>query len=87
MKVVTAYADCNGRLHKTEREALEADFIVMMKSLWLKMPAGHDVGDPEVIARSLTATPYNGARVAFTVAARFLEEHFISKPTAASGDR
>lgn len=60
MKQVTAFQDDVGRLYKSRRYAIEADFIMKIQRAWGALPDLRDRGDPAVIARSLAG--YLGAR-------------------------
>lgn len=76
MQQVTAYEDSGGRLHRTKRAAVEAEFITMVQAAWGLMPRDTDRthGDPVVIARLLAAPNYE-VRQALMGALLFLEEH------------
>lgn len=62
MKTVTAYQDNDGRLHKTKRGAVDADFISAMVLVWGKLPVCADRGDPISIARMLVNPTYSARK-------------------------
>lgn len=57
MQKVEAYIDDLGRLYKTKREAVVAEFIAKMQHAWGTMPDVRDRGDAVVIARVLANNP------------------------------
>jgi len=62
MKEVQAWQDVNGRLHKSYREAVEADFTTMIQSAWGSMPTKSRLGEPIEIATILSSNVYSAAR-------------------------
>lgn len=78
MKEVTAYEDSTGRLHKTKRDAIEFDFVVMMQRVWGEMPDQRDRGDPVVIARILASDVYPSARASLLEALEWFEAQLLS---------
>jgi len=62
MKEITAWQDLHGRLHKTQRGAIEADFQTMLENAWGAMPCHNGRGDPAVVASILAADTYSSAR-------------------------
>ena len=80
MKEVTAYQDNSGRLHKTQRDAIEADFIVMVQRAWGQMPDQRDRGDPVVIARILASDTYQSSKVQLRNAIAWLDEQLGLTP-------
>lgn len=78
MKEVTAYQDSAGRLHKTPREAIESDFIVMVQKAWGQMPDQRDRGDPVVIALILASDMYQSSKVQLRAAIAWLDEQTIA---------
>lgn len=58
MKKVEAFEDDGGQLHKTERSAVEADFVADMRDAWGGLPGGPNTGDPVVIAKLLASSTY-----------------------------
>lgn len=74
MKEVTAYQDGAGKLHKTARDAIEADFVAMVQKAWGQMPDSRDRGDPVVIARILASDTYQSSKVHLRAAIAWLDE-------------
>lgn len=75
MHEVTAYEDDRGRLHRTRRSAIEAEFADMVKIAWGSFPADDGKGDPAVIARLLFSDIYRMGRARLIEALRYLEEN------------
>ncbi len=71
---VTAYKDSNGRLHARKRDAVEAEFTMMVQSAWGKLTMDPAKGDPVVIARLLASNVYPAARKELLQAILYLEE-------------
>lgn len=90
MKQVAAYEDSAGRLHKTAREAIEADFTAMVREAWGQMPAEISKGDPAKIAQALASVAYESSRVQLRKAIAWFDEQLSAqqqtRPEITSGD-